>query len=419
MPKIVVGDGLGGEPITQYPHMKIYKWTQDLCAEQNTPYGEDFLWTTETKRLLRRLKITSNNMVAIIGNQGSGKTATRENIQIELQEWGSTTYSLKWRDNAGIFEDIGDGDIMSTYQTNVSAAAGEKIKKKSQVAKMNYDFDIQRINQIEDKMNNYYIFNRARKELSNKELVKIQYNSIIEVAVGGSLTFLIDFPDYDKHNRSQMLKDITRFREWWDELISQDAKFGDGLNVNLVIFFQKELWGGHFAFGKFDVMELKPFKPAEMVKYYNDTFESLEPFTEEALTYLAGLSRGIMRWFKKYVRCCFENLYDAQDADASINTISLDNVKQWITVAQLGEDWDRELMELMPKSRGMRLKAVEVMRYLYECGGATQADITSKLFGEDSGERSQASRLISRLELYGYLVREKRGRENVIRFAQA
>jgi hypothetical protein len=416
MPKIVNGDGEGGEPITQYPYMNRYKWTQDLCAEQNVPYDKDFLWTTETKRLIRRLKLTGNNMVAVIGNQGSGKTATRENIQVELSDWGTNTRSLKWRSNAGIFEDIGDAEIMLEYQDSVALAAGDKMQKKSQVAKMNYDFDINRIRDSDNKMAKYSIFKRAIKELTTKEIGKLQYDAIVTTAVGGGLTFLIDFPDYDKHNRAQMLKDLTRFREWWDEIISQDAKFGEGININIVIFFQKELWGGHFAFGKFDVMELKPFKAAEMVNYYRDIFKGLEPFTEESLTYLAGLSRGIMRWFKKYIRVCFENLYDAQDADASIDTISIDNVKQWITVTQLAEDWDRELMEVMPKSRGMRVKAVEVMRYLYECGGATQADITENIFG---GERTAASRLISKLELYGYLHREKQGRENMICFTSA
>ena len=72
-------------------------------------------------------------------------------------------------------------------------------------------------------------------------------------------------------------------------------------------------------------------------------------------------------------------------------------------------------MEVLPKSRGLRKKAVEIMAHLFEVGEVTQAEATTRFFGDDGAARTTCSRLLSKLEEYGYITRVPGGREKVIK----
>lgn len=388
-----------------YPFLNVYLWTQNLSAEQCLPIDTDYRWTQEMRRVLRRLKLGTNNMIAIIGYQGSGKTAARENLVWALNNYDQSKWvkSFKWHDVETIFSSIIDGgnENMQQYVQNVIYAANQKIKKQYLKRNMiNFGYH------EED-------FSKCEAILTKNELTKIKYESIISAAYEEKqATLIIEFPDYDKRSRGQMLRDLEAFREWWDE-ITEDS--GYLTNVNIVIFFQKELWGGHFSFGKFDVVELKPFSPLELVLLYETTYKNSDPFTEEALELIGGLARGIVRWFKKYIGICLESFYDEWERTQEIRRITADDVKQWITISHLAEDWERELIEVFPKSRGLRRKAVELMRYLFEHGEISQNKLTEQLFGDDGAARTTSSRLLAKLEEYDYVTRVPGGREKIIK----
>ena len=381
-----------------YPYLDRYQWSQNLSAEQYTPYEEAYRWPPEMRRMLRRLKLGTNNMIAVVGMQGVGKTSARENIQYALNATDPEKWvkSFKWHDLESNFSTIIDGSNQNyqQYEASVKYYANKKLAKKYMMP-------------FEDN------FDKCEALLTKAEIKKIKYEAIIGATSDEkNATFLIEFPDYDKRNRGQMLRDLEVFRSWWDEL----CEIGGYLTkVNIVIFFQKELWGGHFSFGKFDVVELKPLPPMEMMLLYETTHSDPDPFTEEALELLGGLARGIVRWFKKYIGICFESFYDEFERTKEPRRITAEDVKQWITLNHLADDWERELMEVFPKSRGLRRKAVELMRLLFDSGEISQTKLTEQLFGDDGAARTTCSRLLAKLEEYDYITRVPGGREKIIK----
>jgi len=180
---------------------------------------------------------------------------------------------------------------------------------------------------------------------------------------------------------------------------------------NIIIFWQKELWGGHFQFGKWDAEELKTFEPEQLVEYYKQQFGSTEPFEKEALTIIAGLSRGIFRWYKKYIRVSLDNYYDRTDK----TQITVEDIKKWITIDRLTEDYERELIDVFPKARGQRRKAVQVLVYLREHGETPQSQIQLAIFGEEPADKTACSRMLTKLEDAGYITRRYEKKEKLVK----
>ena len=67
-----------GEQEPALPFLNVYRWTTKLSTEQEQDMA--YIWPEEVKSLLRRLTHTQGNNVAVIGLQGSGKTAARNEL---------------------------------------------------------------------------------------------------------------------------------------------------------------------------------------------------------------------------------------------------------------------------------------------------------------------------------------------------
>jgi len=214
---------------------------------------------------------------------------------------------------------------------------------------------------------------------------------------------LIDFPDYDKRSRGQMRKDLKDFGEWWEQICDVANEYAQ--EPNIVIFWQEELWGDHFTFGKWDIVRLRPFNPTKLREHYSEKFGSCDPFTPQALEYVAGLARGIFRWYKKYLRICLDKWYDLQEKEGVVSPITNANVNNWITIQHLIDDWDRELTTIFPRSRFQRHKAVAIIRYLNEHGDTSQLKLQETFYGEDNKAKIACSRLLTGLEESGYISR--------------
>jgi len=83
-----------------------------------------------------------------------------------------------------------------------------------------------------------------------------------------------------------------------------------------------------------------------MVEAYRKRFKAIEPFAEDGLLTLAGVSRGIFRRFLRYITLTLRR-WEA-DRKGSIDTRI---VKEAVTVERLAEDMELELTELFPSQR--------------------------------------------------------------------
>ena len=395
--------------------MRVYQWACKLTAEQ----GEKaYLQPPEFKMVLTRLLTTTGNMIAVIGLQGVGKTAFREKLSDELWRNNKVAYSIKWKGNfEQSFVDAVDIDegfesheyigflfeaILADFGNWTKLCEALKIPLNSAEAHEIKKFITREGKVAYSKL--YHLLPKIERFYGQKRIKELREEFLV-IKLENAHTILIDLPDYDRNNINQMSKDLTLIQEWWENL----CKFHDyeyKQKVNLVLFIQKELFRGHFFLGKFDVYEIKPFTPKMLTEFYEAIFGSSFPFTEEALREIAVLSRGVFRRFKKYIRICLDRLLQS-----GLNIITLENVRQWITLDQLVKDMELELMTIFPKEREHRILSVKLLRLLREKGPLTQSQITKEIF---DGAAMKASRVLGKLEAWGYIKRERKGKDKIV-----
>ena len=417
---------------------KIYQWSCRLSTEQGE---EEYFWTEETLALLNRLKTSKGNMIAVIGLQGVGKTALRQALFRKLSEENFKVYSLKWvgSPEETLIKSISyvEGKFLDNSDLNYfkelfyelfrrhwikgedSWSTAEKISKalglKSSDEEIKYGIE-EFIRAAYGRGENIHEADKLAKHLSqiltpllekalgSKKVMEVR-KFLFQDRLQSANVILIDLPDYERGNIKQMNRDLTAIQEWWEGIFTSQFE-GYTQDVSLVIFFQKELFQGHFFMGKLDVYELHPLTPKDMLSCYEQNFKSHEPFTREALIELAFLSRGIFRRFKKYVRICLDHVMQKD-----IETVTPEHVKQWIGLDQLVKDMELELMTIFPKERENRILSVKLLKRLMESGPLTQSEVAEEVF---DGAEMKASRVLGRLESWNYIKRERRGKDKIV-----
>jgi len=236
--------------------------------------------------------------------------------------------------------------------------------------------------------------------MGRAEATALREEAWVEMLSRKSL-ILIDLPDYSKTDRRLMARDLSQIYWLWNTLISQDS------DANLVIAVQKEMLGNHFFFNKMRIVEIESLNPDQIVRVYLQTFHGPHPFTNEALTALAIMSRGIFRRFLRYVTLTLESWEILSEPRQPIDPAL---VKQTITIDRLAEDMERELAELFPKQSDLRLQAVRLLMRLEESGPKKQTELVEELGMEDYA----MSRLLTKLGLHRYVVRRREGTDKIV-----
>jgi hypothetical protein len=221
-------------------------------------------------------------------------------------------------------------------------------------------------------------------------------------------TIFIDMPDYSKTDRRLMAKDLGEIYWLWNSLRLTDRTLGP----NFVIAIQKEMFSGHFFFDKMSRIELKPLQPSLIVEAYVKQFGTTEPFTDDAILTVARMSRGIFRRFLRYISLTLDLWPTGSQSSGLIDTAT---VKKAVTAERLAEDMELELVELFPKHSDLRLQAVRLLMHLEESGPTRQSRL-----GELLGIESYAvSRLLAKLQLHQYILREREGVDKLVGLANS
>jgi hypothetical protein len=377
-------------------------------------------------------------MIAVIGLQGSGKTALKQALELELANKDFNVFSLKWVGNIHekfVEKTLQDKEeqyldmLMDMVYTEESPKAiGGRQNLFSEVnihdvaKRIAKRLRLQNSEVIISYLKARYQINASEKNLKTKRAMLLQLLPSIEQALGtakrnkvktqfltnklqAAHTILIDMPDYDRNSAKDMNKDLTSLQTWWESVFTDDHE-GYSQTVNLVLFFQKELYRGHFFLNKFDPYELKPLTPDQLLEYFQKTFGDYTPFTEEAIREIGILSRGIFRRFKKYIRICLDHYFDN-----TITPITLENVNNWISLDQIVKDMELELLTIFPKERENRICSVKLLRLLRQKGPLSQSKIAEEIF---EGAIMRTSRVLDKLESWGYIKRERSGKEKIV-----
>lgn len=324
----------------QKPHIdRVYSWACRWVAE-NMGYrlDESYYWTEPAKRLLYKLEHVKCGFIGLVGLQGVGKTTTLAKLYVTLRDKKPEHVSFVfWRKEAYDSWDF------------------RKIKRK-------------------------FKYGPFRSEPEKREQFERE-NKIL----------FIDMGDYSKAGRSSMNKHLDQIRELWFKTRNY--------NVTIIVSIQKELFSGHFLFGKIDAVELEPLKPEQLVEAYKGFWHTSEPFTSGALLLLAQLSRGIFRRFMKYIQACIERYVITE---VKQERIGIELVNETVTFDQLVKDMDLELSDIFKRSE-QKLEVVKLLDFLRQNNEANQKQIAE---GVGISEPT-VSRLMQKLEAHGYVIRKR------------
>ena len=423
--------------ISEVPFRNVYEWASKLTAEARGYDRDAYCWTVEGKRLLRTLTLSKRNLIAVVGLQGVGKTSLMQALQDELSRRFEKTYRIKWLGRASLheqlyrYDDYGEA-FFDEYLDKLAEYLLDKLGEKRYLSRLKAIFGEQseEVNLISryQGLGIYRGFNREKSGIRkdqklNDLLLDFKEDPIALYVTGfgqtgnnpvkrdfvdnylsGSHTLLIDLRDFDKKSRGQLIKDLDEIQLFWNDLM----RFG--CRLNLVLFFQRELFHGHFLMGKCSVIELKPLRPEEMLEVYRRKFNGLDPFTEDSLKELASSSRGIMRRFLKYVRLALDYWYD----HGSQGALDLKLVGEAVGFEQRAADMELELAELYPNSKEKRVIFVGLLEFLRRTGPINQTELTRRFFNDKPME---ASRMLNKAQAYGYVTKKREGREYIIQVA--
>lgn len=315
---------------------RVYNWTSRWVAE-NMGYrlGKYYYWTEPVKRLLYKLKHVKGGFIGLVGLQGSGKTTALFELYYKLKdEKPKHVFIVSWKDTT-----------YAWYIYEYPEVGGSRLQRKF-----------------------------GEDDAFSKE----------------PKTLFIDMGDYSKASRGSMNRHLEQIRNLW----LSTRRY----NVTIVVSIQKEMFSGHFLFGKIDAVELEPLKPSQLVEAYKGFWQTSKPFTEKALLLLAQLSRGIFRRFMKYIQTCIERHVTTQ----SEGLIDAELVNQVITLDQLAKDMDLELSDIF-KGSAQKLEAVKVLNFVRETPEANQKQIAEGI----GVSEPTVSRLMQKLEAHGYVTRKR------------
>ena len=397
---------------------QIVQWASVLTGENRA--GSGYYYVTEpVKRLKWSLTHVNQQLIALIGLQGTGKTSA-----LNYLSWTLLT------------DQVGKNSI-STLDIKRLEEEGKPLKRnvmikwtKDWLQKLiNEDHDVQNLskqyilNTISDEFEAYFRTYRKHPFLkriplrgdSAKEGAKEAYDKSMwrpELILGKGkvkeirneavydylqdcVVIFIDLPDYTKSDRRLMSRHLLEVQGLWERI---------GKNKNMVIAIQKELFSGHFFFGKMDTIELKPLKPEELMHVFKTEFKDFDLITDEALILLGQLSRGVFRRFLRYLKLTCEKFAISNETPP----IDVAHVNKAVTLEELMKDMELELYDLF-KDANQRRQAVELLHHLRNIGSMNQKEIAEFL----NVSLATAGRFVSKL--YRYVKRERgKGREWLI-----
>ncbi len=247
---------------------------------------------------------------------------------------------------------------------------------------------------------------RAYKFLPRVTIRRVKENAFRSY-LRDSRILLIDLPDYPRGGKQVMSRDLDDIQQLWNSLALQ------GWNGNIVISLQRELLGeegvSHYLLGKTFIYEIKPFSSTEILKLYKMKWNSTSPFTEEALKYVCARARGITRRWLRYLGIILQSwLLDERKA----TPIDMKDVSQYLPMDEVARDMGAELNHVFRKSPEGRKNAMAIITLVNSADKPlNQKQVASTLgIGE-----MECSRVVGKLEDYGYLKREKTKKGNLLK----
>jgi hypothetical protein len=407
----------------------LYDWASRLTAEA-AGREREYYWMPQMERLVTKLKLTKRALIGVIGVQGAGKSAAmRAIVECLADQEGfgrDLVVAVKVPESGGLMDAFRSA-FSGSYRGEVERFIKQKVENELQFNPVFLDRAGRLANRIHDlemiaqvgKLRGHRVLeleglalSPGLRSLVPRRVVRELEGQALQALINAQRVVLIDMPDYPKHDRRLIARDLDDIQGLWNRLMTNYK------DVSLVIFIQKETFNhaDHFLYGKMELIDLMPLTVAQLLEAYKRKWGGYEPFTQDALEYIARMSRGVFRRFKRYIGLVLE-MSMTQGAQVETGV----DVKKAVTDEEVMRDMDKELDGIFKKSE-QKQNAFKLIGRL----------ANSKVYGTNLNDASQivehamkqeevsklldisemaASRLLRELEQHGYIKRFTRPRQ--------
>jgi biotin operon repressor len=402
----------------------VYDWAARLTAEASGK-AADYYWTQQTERLVTKLQLSKRALIGVVGVQGAGKSATMlavadriraeegfdwdHVIAVKVAETGALIDSFRAQFHDSYHNRVDDyvkDEVETELMTNrvLLHKAERAVKYDSDYSTNEQFWAMRRGENVKGALSPMLINLIPRRVIRDREAEALQ--SLIDE----QRVILIDMPDYPKHDRRLIARDLDDVQGLWNRLMTDPEVTSD---ATIVVFIQKETFNhaDHFLYGKMELIDLMPLTVGQLLEAYKQKWSGYAPFTEDALQYVSKMSRGVFRRFKRYIVLALEmRITEQAQADASSAPIDLEFVKKALTDEELMRDLDKELDAIF-KNRAQKQTALRLIKLLSD----QKEPISQKEAAEMLEVNEMAvSRAAKELEEHSYIKRTtRRGRELV------
>jgi hypothetical protein len=464
---------------------QIYIWASQNTAEARGSQSQfKYFWPDAAKTLLTNLELSRGQVIAFLGLSGVGKSSAQREIAKRLSEDLKKSYDakkelarseekegereretrviyFKWPGsfdaNYPTIQKILEAEGFVDFRNELFKRAAEKIRTDPASLKKFYKLvpyskissaDFKDEDLLADiQKEGYSVQSFIEEFFRTYEIREIEKNLIVS-CFAGCHSLLIDMQDYATDEKRSMLSDIFEIGRIWERItnnalskdcIGKDPSHKDMKEAppNLVVVLQKELAVDdqgvftHYFLGKARFIELKPFSSPELVEAFRNQFNSdISPFTEDALNWIAMMSRGIFRRFLKYTKNSLEREMKRffslpLEQQKSIEMVIDDSIAtDSYSDDEMKLDWTGDLKRMFPRSDNQANLAYTILCALMDEGPVNQKDLTQLVsqylsangkYGSELSE-AEATRLLVKLEQYGYVKRTQTANGKLVEF---
>jgi len=383
----------------------LLRWSSQLAAE-SSPEDTLYLYPDSIVLLRERLKATEGALIGVVGLRGVGKSSAASVLAGELE--GDVVY-FKWAGEDPL-DLLGEQEaLISRFKGALAGKIGaflrvdrklrDRVFKLHELREAEGDGETAKVlyriaegqNDPED-LEDY--LDEVQVLLPPRSLRALRREAADEMLISAH-DLLIDMPDYPSRDPRRIGGDIDIIQRLWNKARMR------GYNPNIILFLQAETFStqDHFFFGKLYIYRIDPFKPEQLYDYYMKSFGSAWPFQDETLRYIARISRGIFRRFKRFISICLEWWQIAGTA----NPIDGVFVRKYLSSEKIFAEMDLELSHIF-RHEATKDLAVKLLQVIVEKKDQNQKELSKALEVNEMA----LSRMLDKLEQYGYVRREKR-----------
>ena len=212
----------------------VYDWAARLTAEASGR-AADYYWTLQSERLVTKLKLSKRALIGVLGVQGAGKSAAMYAVEDRIVgEEGfdcQHVIAVKVRETGGLI-DVFRSQFQDTYRERADSYVEQEVEtrfmsdrsflhKAQRAVKRDGDETAnQQFWAIHKGENLEGTLSPVLQNLIPRRVIREREAEALQSLIDEQRVILIDMPDYPKHDRRLIARDLDDVQGLWTRLMT-------------------------------------------------------------------------------------------------------------------------------------------------------------------------------------------------------